>query len=108
MILYQKKNDKVDIEIWIKKDKQGSLHIEGQDLSDSVSEVFGEDISEYEWSYIIHRKEFQKLINAIGIEENSDVLPTFVKRFSGENAMEIGTFLKDHDIQHQFWNRMGD
>ena len=83
MILYRKKNSQDDIEIWIKKDKGGSLHIEGQDLSDSVSEMFGENISEYEWSYIIQRKDFQNLINAIGKQESND-------------------------IQHQFWNRMGD
>lgn len=53
ILLYQQKNNKDDIEIWVEKDKEGNLLIEGQDLGDSVSEIFGSDIGEYEWSYII-------------------------------------------------------
>lgn len=106
-VLYRNKNKTENLEIWASIDK-GNLLIEGHDLGTDLPLMFGPDITEYEWSYTIQRKDFQKLIVAIGDENSVDVMNAFVKRFLGVNALGILSFLKENKIPFETWSRMGD
>lgn len=107
-LLYKLENNSKNLEIWASINHSGNLIIEGHDLSADLPKMFGPDITEYEWTNTIKKKDFTKLRKILNGKDSDNILKIFVKRFSGDKAMEISAFIKDNDIQHKFWNRMGD
>jgi len=84
--------------------ENGDLLIEGQDIGDEVKSIFG--YIEYEWSWTIKSADLPKLASALGV--NSNLLGALKERYSGKAAAELGKFLKENEIPHTFWNRIGD
>lgn len=82
----------------------GDLVVEGQDLGDGVRAVLG--YFEYEWAWTIHAASIQALQNALG--NPRDLLLALKKRFSNDDAENLGTFLAEHNITYETWSRMGD
>ncbi len=70
--------------------------------------------SEYEWTVTIAAVDVPKLAAALrvcgvfGWRRNGRLLHALRQRFSGGNASRLEPFLKDHDIPHALWNRVGD
>ena len=106
-VLYKKINQTDNLEIWASIDN-GNLLIEGHDLSVDLPIMFGPDITEYEWAYTIKKKDLKKLRKMLSSKNSDSILNIFVKRFSGDNAMGISSFLAENEIPYETWNRMGD
>ena len=106
-VLYNSKNKSEDIEILVSVDR-GNLVIEGHDLSADLPKLFGPDITEYEWAYTIKKKDFKNLRKNLNSKDSDNILNIFVKRFSGDDALGIGSFLEENNIPFETWNRMGD
>ncbi|HTW35804.1 MAG TPA: hypothetical protein VMD53_14395 [Rhizomicrobium sp.] len=93
---------------------EGELIITGHDLGDGVSALTG--YSEYEWTWTIAAADVPKLAAALKVRgvfgtawrRNRRLLRALRRRFSGANAGRLGPFLKEHDIPHALWNRVGD
>lgn len=81
------------------------LVIEGRDFGTSVKGVMGS--SEYEWAWTIKAAHIPQLKEALGAA-NQQVLPSLAARFSGEAASDLAAFLEEHQIQNEFWSRVGD
>jgi hypothetical protein len=82
----------------------GDVVIEGQDIGDSVEQIFG--CWEYEWTWTIRAADVAAFLEAM--ETSGDVLSAMKKRFRGERAYELLSFLESHDVPHETWIRMGD
>lgn len=82
----------------------GDLAIEGQDLGDVVRRVFGCD--EYEWVWTIRSADVPKLAMALGVA--SDRLEALAASYSGDNAANLGAFLKVSAVPFETWSRIGD
>jgi hypothetical protein len=82
----------------------GNLIFEGQDLGAGVREVFG--FFEYEWVWTVHASSLPALKKALG--NPRDLLLALKKNFSNDNAENLDTFLADHNITYEKWNRIGD
>ena len=83
---------------------KGDLVIEGQDLGAEVKEFFG--YSEYEWAWTISASDCDRLLAALGGE--SDLLTALGKKFSGEHAADLQSFLESEGIEFEAWGRIGD
>jgi hypothetical protein len=84
----------------------GSLLIEGQDLGPAVERFFGPDMTEYEWAWTIRPLGVSKLKLALACDD--DVLAALIRRFSGDDAADLGSFLDDNGIPYESWSRIGD
>ena len=84
------------------------LIIEGHDIGEGVSRAFGEDISEYEWKYLIKKEDIPLLIKVLGGEEGDDILELIADRCTGEGAQNLEEVIRDNNIPHEFSSRMGD
>jgi len=107
-ILYTQKNATADLEVRFEQDSNGDIVISGQDLGDDLELMFGDGITEYEWSITIAKKDFDLLLKALNGGKNDNVTILFVKEFSNDKAMGIERFLKENNIPYEFQNRMGD
>jgi hypothetical protein len=85
----------------------GPLVIAGQDLGRGVSDAFGEDLREYEWTWTIAAPDVRRLATALGSDE-AVVLPALALRFGGDRAAGLGRFLDEADIARVTWSRVGD
>ncbi len=83
---------------------EGDLVVEGQDLGFGVERFLG--AREYEWSWTIRAAHVAILVQAMGT--TGDVLTAMKKRFGGERAAELKSFLDSHGIPHDPWSRLGD
>jgi hypothetical protein len=70
----------------------GRLTIDGQDLGAAVERVWGEDMTEYEWSFSMSPEDVTKLKLALGC--TGDALAVLEERFSGEMVLTWGHFSK--------------
>jgi hypothetical protein len=82
----------------------GDLLIEGHDLGKGVEEFFG--YREYEWDWTVRAGDIPALLTALG--EDSDVLTALSRRFSGDQAAGLLSFLEEHGVPHESWSRTGD
>jgi hypothetical protein len=55
----------------------GTLRITGRDTGRTVSDFFGEDITSYEWTYLVPPDRIDTLLAAIGATDGDDVLTAF-------------------------------
>ncbi len=82
----------------------GELVIEGQDLGSGVDEIYG--FYEYEWAWTIRARDVPKLLRAL--QAKPDVLSALSKRFAGDRADELQSFLDSQGIPYEVWGRIGD
>jgi len=82
----------------------GDLVIQGQDLGSGVNEIYG--FFEYEWAWTIRAGDVPKLHRAL--QAKSDVLSALSKRFTGDRADELQSFLDSEGIPYEAWGRIGD
>jgi len=83
----------------------GDLVLSGQDLGAGVRAFFGDDVSEYEWTWTVAAVDVERLAAALG---GGEVLALLAARFSGEAAAGLGTFLEGAGIPRKTWSRTGD
>lgn len=82
----------------------GDVVIEGRDYGDGVERFLG--VREYEWAWKIPAVGVPALCAALGVTE--DVLAALGRRFSGENAADLSSFLEEQGIPTEKWSRHGD
>jgi hypothetical protein len=81
----------------------GTLRITGHDQGAGVSEAFGEDISSYEWVYVIPPDRIGRLIRLLGGTESDDVLDLFAAYHARTNGI-VSALLKHPDVGADFSN----
>jgi hypothetical protein len=96
----------VDGTMWraVNLTEDGGLALVGHDLGAGVERIFG--CSEYEFERRLTAGDTAALRSLLGLEETGDLLTAIEGRFASTPELEV--FLKDHGIEGQFWNRIGD
>lgn len=84
----------------------GTLLIEGHDMGPGVSNWFGPDVTEYEWSISLPPSGVEKLKLALSCQD--DLLTALLDRFSGEASGGLQAFLDKHAGPYDFWSRAGE
>jgi len=84
----------------------GTLRIEGHDLGPGVARFFGAGMTEYEWVWLIKPPDVQTL--SLALADENDILTTLKKRFSGDAAASLQTFLDENEVPYEAWSRIGD
>ncbi|QKW38836.1 hypothetical protein HUT06_36430 [Actinomadura sp. NAK00032] len=83
----------------------GEIVLKGQDLGKGVSEVFGPDITEYEWEHLVAAPDAARLLRALGGGPGDDVLDLLP---TGPGADVYG-LLAEHEIEYRtLFSRLGD
>jgi hypothetical protein len=82
----------------------GDILIRGRDYGDGVERILG--MREYEWAWKIPAGHVPALLRAL--EADDDVLSALKRRFSGNDAADLGEFLDAHGIATEKWSRLGD
>ena len=80
------------------------LVIEGHDLGRGVERVFGS--GEYEFQRALSSNETSELRKLLGLSGDKDLLAAIAERF--DSTRDLEAFLKAHDLEGKFWNRIGD
>ena len=88
-------------------DAQGRLVVEGQDLGPQVSGFWGDDITEYEWSWTIAREDLPVLAEALETSLE-DLLPALAARFRGAALAGLQPFFAAAGVRVESWSRLGD
>jgi hypothetical protein len=81
------------------------LMLEGQDLGGAVSEIFGEDFTEYEWSWSLPSDRIQVLADRVGAATLPD-LDHRLQIVMSRSSLEIQKLFEEAGAV--FWNRIGD
>lgn len=89
-------------------DAGGALVVEGQDLGPGVTRVFGEGITEYEWTHTVAADQVPALIAALGGDEGADVLDLLAGGAAGRQGENLGGVLRSHAVPYRVWSRLGD
>lgn len=93
---------------------EGDLIIDGQHLGNGVESLSG--YREYEWNLTVAAVDTPKLLAALNgrpglfglLRSRRSLLEALLRRFSGDNADQLESFLKENDVPYSFWNRIGD
>jgi hypothetical protein len=88
--------------------EDGSLVLEGHDLGQGVSNVFGEGLNEYEFARTVAADQVDELRRLLGVSGDDDLRATLEDRFArrgGSHAFE--QFLEANGVASEFWNRIG-
>lgn len=88
-------------------DDQGRLVVEGQDLGPQVSEFWGDDITESEWSWTIARDDLSTLAKALQTDSDG-LLRALAERFSGAALAGLQPFFDAAGVRVESWSRLGD
>lgn len=78
--------------------------IKGRDYGAGVDQVFA--VREYEWVWTIPASRVPALLHALGATD--DVLLALSRRFSGEDAADLASFLEVNGIEVDHWSRLGN
>ncbi|HUC58221.1 MAG TPA: hypothetical protein VMA95_12525 [Streptosporangiaceae bacterium] len=81
----------------------GTLRITGHDQGASVSDVFGDGISSYEWVYVVPPGRIGSLIRQLGGNEDDDVLSLLAAWHARTNGI-ISNVLKHPEVAAEFSN----
>jgi hypothetical protein len=85
----------------------GDLVIEGQDLGAVVEGFWGSGLEEYEWTITIRAAHIPQFIAALSGADGDDILALLAARYSEDRRCATTSFLKEHSIPFDFWNRAG-
>lgn len=88
--------------------EKGDLSIEGQDFGPAVEELMGPGLREYEWAITVRAANLPKLVTALGGTDGANLLFLLAERFAEDETYASETFLEEHGIPVQFWNRVGE
>ena len=88
-------------------DAQGCLVVEGQERGPQVSDFWGDDITESEWSWTVACDDLSTLASALKTTLE-DLLPTLARRFSGAALAGLQPFFAAAGVRVERWSRLGD
>jgi hypothetical protein len=81
----------------------GTLRITGHDHGPGVSEVFGDEISSYEWVYLVAPGRAGNLLRLLGGQDGDDVLAILAAYYQ-RNGGVISHMLKSPEVASDFSN----
>ena len=87
--------------LWASVDKDGRLHIEGQDLGPGTGLVSGD--GEYEWDRTIAAADIPRVVALLGGGPGEDVLQLLDRAWSGPRSYDLEARLRDSDIPSDLW-----
>lgn len=87
-------------------DEDGSVTIEGHDLGPGVEMVFGDGVTEYEFTRTIEAEQVVALRDALKIGAEIPLLSYLKSKFKTTSDLE--DFLDSNDIRCEIWSRFGD
>jgi tetratricopeptide (TPR) repeat protein len=85
----------------------GTLRVFGQDQGSGVSEVFGEDITSYDWVYVVAPDRIGNLVRALGGNSGDDVLALLAAYHQRTNGV-ISSLLKGAEVAAEFDSWLGE
>jgi hypothetical protein len=93
--------------VWLRLTEDGAVMLEGQDLGRGVSAFFGEDFSEYEWSWTLAPERLDLLLDSLGVTADSADL---VEKLASRLKMLDRRGMEERFRQAgaTFWSRVGE
>jgi hypothetical protein len=82
----------------------GTLRITGHDTGSSVSDFFGDDITSYEWVYVVPPDRVQALLQALGKDGDKDDILAALATYHQQNGGRISALLKNPPVSATFDN----
>lgn len=82
----------------------GRLKFIGHDLGDGVEEFFG--VYEYEFERTLSADEVAQLRTLLGVSPEGDLIGSIRARFA--SSFDFSGFLKEHNLEGEYWSRLGD
>lgn len=90
-----------------RRDADGCVHIEGQDLGDTPAMFWGS--GEYEWTIKIPAQAVPRYVEALGGDPvRNDVLDLLAVKCAADDRYASRAFLDEAGIPYEFWSRVGD
>ena len=86
----------------------GGILIEGQDLGPGVEEVFGQGLTEYEWTWEIKAADVPAVVGVLDGREGDDPLVLLAAWAAAHGRIDPGSHLQQAGVQIEFWSRIGD
>lgn len=84
---------------------EGGIRLDGWDLGDGVAAFWG--AREYEWTCDVGPDALPRLVAALGGSEGDDIFEV-IRRSCSDAPERLYQTIKDANIPHQFWSRVGD
>jgi hypothetical protein len=84
-------------------DDDGTLRITGHDTGQTVSDFFGEDITSYEWTYLVPPDRIDALLDALGAAAGDDVLAALAEYHERQGG-RISGLLRNPPVSAAFEN----
>jgi tetratricopeptide (TPR) repeat protein len=85
----------------------GTLRVFGQDQGPSVSQHFGEDVTSYDWVYVVAPDRIGNLVRALGGNSGDDVLALLAAYYHRTNGV-ISRLLKSAEVAAEFDSWLGE
>ena len=85
----------------------GTLRVFGQDQGSGVSEVFGEDVTSYDWVYVVAPDRIENLIRALGGTSGDDVL-ALLAAYHHRTSGVLSGLLKSAEVAAEFDSWLGE
>ena len=83
--------------LWAHLDKEGNLHIDGQDLGPKTAIVSSD--GEYEWFETTKRTDLPRLIGLLGRKPEDDILDVLEENWAGPRANDLSALIRESDIE---------
>jgi len=77
-------------------------------MGTSVSEVFGQDLGDYEWKITIKKEDIHLLIKALIGKHDDNILELIKEKCTGENSLDLEKIIYDNDIPCKIWSWNSD
>jgi hypothetical protein len=81
----------------------GTVRVTGVDSGSKVSTFFGEDITSYDWVYVVAPDRVAALVTALGGDEADDVLALLAAYYERENG-RLSPLLRSEAVGAEFSN----
>ena len=91
-----------------RREPDGSIVIEGQDLGRGVEGVFGAGTSEYEWTRTIACQSVPAAIHALGGAPGDDLLDLLARWTAANGGQDPSVTLDEASVPMERWSRTGD
>jgi hypothetical protein len=93
--------------VWLTRASDGTLSLAGHDMGGAVSEFWGDDFDEYEWSWTLGPARVPALFEAFDV----DAPPADATLEMAVKLRAIGTQAAQTQFENagaEFWSRLGD